>query len=305
MQLGGQFSQNENHLARQGMTDDVAIAPVIFNFLNYREYLQAFYSYKKETVKRYSFGVFSLKAGLKSPNYLKLVMSGSRNITSNNILNFAKALGLNDLETVYWENLVAYNQAKTEQQRRHYLVKLAHSPLPNGQSGGAIREIRDEWDYYSSWHNVAVRELVLFEDFKEDPAHIARALKGRITPAQAAQSLELLQRMKFLVRSPEGKLLQAQRQVRYFNQSDVRNLVIQQFHRSTAELAIDSLERDPVSERDFSALTIGLAGEELERLKTKISDFRKTLNEEFSRTERADLVLQINFQVIPVTERKS
>jgi uncharacterized protein (TIGR02147 family) len=302
--IQGENKENGVQKAATGLATGLELTPVIFNYLNYREFLTAFYEFKKKTVRRYSYGVFSLRAGLKSPNYLKLVMSGARNITPNNILNFAKALGLNDLETVYWENLVAFNQAKNEQQRRHYLVKLAHSPLPDGAAALPIREIKDEWDYYSSWHNVAIREMVLFADFREDPVYIASALKNRISPPQAAQSLDLLKRMRFLVPGPNGRLVQAQRKVRYFSENDVRNIVIQRFHRSTAELAIDSLERDTVSDRDFSGLTLGVSQADLPKLKAKVSEFRKTLNEEFSRTEQANLVLQINFQVIPVTENK-
>lgn len=304
MQLTGISSQKQSTPQASQDSDAKSLAPSIFNYLNYREYLKDFYEFKKSSAKKYSYGVFSLRAGLKSPNYLKLVMSGSRNITANNILSFATALSLNDIETVYWENLVSFNQAKTDQQRRYYLVKLAHSPLPEGGARPPIRDIKDEWDFYSSWHHVAIRELVLFKDFKEEPVAIARALKGRISAAQAAQSVELLLRMNFLVRNAHGKLVQAERQVRYFNRDDLTNIVIQQFHRSTAELAIDSLERDQVSDRDFSGLTIGVSQEALPKLKAKITEFRKALNTEFSRLDHAELVLQINFQVIPVTGRK-
>lgn len=304
MQLTGVSSQNQSISLNSRTSDVKSLAPSIFNYLNYREYLKDFYEFKKTTAKKYSYGVFSLRAGLKSPNYLKLVMSGSRNITANNILSFATALSLNDIETVYWENLVSFNQAKTDQQRRYYLVKLAHSPLPDGGARPPIRDIKDEWDYYSSWHHAAIRELVLFEDFKEDAAYIARTLKDRISVVQAKQSIELLLRMNFLMHNAQGKLVQAERQVRYFNHDDLRNIVIQQFHRSTAELAIDSLERDKVSERDFSGLTIGISQEALPKLKAKITEFRKSLNSEFSSLDRAELVLQINFQVIPVTGRK-
>lgn len=281
-----------------------AVRPDIFNYLNYRDYLKDYYLHRKSIQPSYSYAVFSLRAGIKSPNYLKLVMEGARGVTNENIFRFAKALGLNELETIFWENLVTFNQAKLTDQRAYYFVKLTHSPLPESSEGSPrplIREIRDEWDYYSAWYHAAIRELVLLPLFREDPIWIARALKGRITNLQAKESLELLLRLKFLVRDDQGKLVQAEREVRYFNKQDLKNLAVQRFHKSTAEIGLDSIEKDPPSDRDFSGLTIAVVREALPELKAKLTEFRKLLNHEFSKLESGDQVLQINFQVIPLT----
>ncbi len=284
-----------------------AAEPLIFNYLNYREFLRDFYQYKKSLNERYSYSVFSLKAGLKSPNTLALVISGSRNVTSNSVLAFARALGLDELETMYWEHLVAFNQARTETQKNYYLAKLAHSPLPRGTSGTSpIREIKDEWDYFSGWHHAAIRELVLFKDFDEEPTVIARRFKGRITAEQARESLALLERLKFLVRDESGRLRQAERIVRFASREreQIQTLMIRRFHRSTSELALQSLDQDDVSERDFSGLTLGVNADDVPKIKEKLTAFRKQLNQEFSQAGTADHVLQINLQVIPVTGRR-
>src|ERR1700721_1624232 len=76
----------------------------VFNYSDYREYLKDFYQLKKSKAGTYSFAVFSLRAGIKSPNYLKLVMDGERNLTPENTLAFARGLGLSEQETLYWEN---------------------------------------------------------------------------------------------------------------------------------------------------------------------------------------------------------
>ncbi len=276
-------------------------SPAIFNYLNYREFLKDTYEFKKQTNSKYSYAVFSMRAGIRSPNYLKLVMEGARNLTNENVLKFAKALSFNDIETVYWENLVDFNQAKNPEEKKYYFIKLKHSPIPQGK-GAKIREIWDEWDYYSTWYHAAVRELVLLPTFLDDAQVIVRLLRNRITLEQAKESLELLIRMKFLVRNESGKLQQAQREVRYFNGVDLKNIAIQKFHQSTTALALDSLEKDSPKERDFSGLTIALTSEALNELKTKITHFRKDLNSQYSALKQAEQVYQINFQVVPLSE---
>ena len=70
----------------------------IYQYKNYREYLRDFYAEKKNKNSRYSYALFSQKAGLKSPNYLKRVIDGARNITHKNLRSFVVGLGLQKKE---------------------------------------------------------------------------------------------------------------------------------------------------------------------------------------------------------------
>ncbi|MCB9620237.1 MAG: TIGR02147 family protein, partial [Sandaracinus sp.] len=45
----------------------------VYGYLDYRAYLRDFYETKKAAGRGFSFRSFSKRAGLKSPNYLKLV----------------------------------------------------------------------------------------------------------------------------------------------------------------------------------------------------------------------------------------
>lgn len=300
-----QKSQNGSQSTQQKAAFAAPIAvsrPSVFNYLNYRVFLKEFYLFKKAESRGYSYAVFSQRAGLKSPNYLKLVTEGARNVTADNILSFALALGLSELETIYWENLVAFNQSKTDQQRRHYFVKLVRSPLPAGfKDDAVVREIRDEWDYLSAWYPAAIRELVLRDDFDERPATIARMLRDKISADQAREALGLLLRLRFLVRDASGRLRQAEKTVRYFNERDLASLPVRQFHQSTGQLALESLESDPPEARDFGGLTLSVHRAAIPDLKRRMAGFRKSVLEEFGGAQGDGCVFQINFQVVPLT----
>ena len=54
--------------------------PEVFDYLDYRAFLRDHYLDKKQR-QGLSFRGFSKRAGLKSPNYLKLVIDGQRNLT--------------------------------------------------------------------------------------------------------------------------------------------------------------------------------------------------------------------------------
>ena len=50
--------------------------PVVYDYLDYRAFLRAYYDAKKAKDRGFSFRVFSRLAGVKASNHLKLVMDG-------------------------------------------------------------------------------------------------------------------------------------------------------------------------------------------------------------------------------------
>ena len=105
----------------------------VFSYSDYRSFLKDFYEFQKQR-REYSYKAFSIEAGLKSPNYLKLVIDGAKNLTLENIHNFAKALKLSWEETHYFEVLVNCNQAKSQEVRSYYekiIAKLRGSTPQN------------------------------------------------------------------------------------------------------------------------------------------------------------------------------
>lgn len=82
----------------------------VYEYRDYREYLRDFYHFKKRTNPYYSYRLFSMKAGFKAPNLLKLVMDGQRNLTRQSVVKFAKALRLDECETECFRSMVSRNQ---------------------------------------------------------------------------------------------------------------------------------------------------------------------------------------------------
>src|SRR5688572_23947614 len=88
----------------------------VFDYLDYRAFLRDYYTERKAR-RGFSFRNFSKRAGLGSPNYLKLVMDGDRNLTNEMAARFAHALGLNSDSANYFVELVRFTQAKTSSER--------------------------------------------------------------------------------------------------------------------------------------------------------------------------------------------
>jgi hypothetical protein len=95
----------------------------VFDYLDYRAFLRDDYLDKKRR-RGFSFRGFSRKAGLGSPNYLKLVMDGHRNLTEAMAKRFAVASGLSGDGADYFSELVRLAQARTTSARGEHYARL-------------------------------------------------------------------------------------------------------------------------------------------------------------------------------------
>ena len=86
----------------------------VFEFLDYRAFLRAHYETEKQRRAAFSHRFFSRLAGLRSPNFLKLVMDGERNLGPETVPKFIHALGL----TGEASSLVTSAIEKAQQSRR-------------------------------------------------------------------------------------------------------------------------------------------------------------------------------------------
>jgi uncharacterized protein (TIGR02147 family) len=271
-------------------------APEVFAYLDYRAYLRDYYTSRKAQSTSFSFRSFSRKAKLRSPNYLKLVMDGARNLTAEMAARFAQACGLGGEGTTYFVDLVAFNQARSagernaayqrltgfKRYRSHHKLELAHAA------------------YHATWYLPAVRELASRRDFRDDASWIARHMRPSITKAEAGQALATLLELGLLVRDEKGRVKQHEPLIS--TGSETRGLHIHNYHRMMMQRAAEAMEQIPAQERDISALTLCLGKGGLSRLKQRLQRFRRELLELSALEQEPRDVVQLNFQLFPLSQ---
>src|SRR5690606_25251611 len=78
-----------------------------------------------------------------------------------------------------------------------------------------------------------------------------------------------------------------------------------EFHRAMMERASEAIELIPRDEREVSALTVCVSKERLAQLKQQVRDFRKQLLQSAEHDDTPECVVQINFQLFPLSKRSS
>jgi len=265
-----------------------------FGYLDYRAYLRDYYTSKKASSRAFSYRSFSKRAGVSSPNYLKLVIEGKRNLGARMVERFAEACGLEGEAARYFSQLVAFNQAKTSVEQAQHYEKLT-----------AFKRYREAHKlelahaaYYSEWFMPAIRELAASRDFRADPEWIADQLIPNITPLQAARALETLIELRLLVKDA-GRLVQADALLS--TGPETRGLHIAAFHRAMTQRALESIDLVQAQDRDISSLTLCLSRGGLRAFKERIQRMRRELLELSALEADPEQVVQINFQLFPLS----
>jgi len=277
--------------------------PDIFEFLDYREFLQKWFLWKKRVNPKYSGALFARKAGLNAHTFFGMVVRGQRNLTYSSLHAFIKALGLKGRRGKYFEKLVYYNQAKSPEEKELYFNELVQ--ISRRGENSELKSLTNYNSYLSSWHIVAMRELINFADFKPDPQWIVAKFKGELTKRQVEHSWQTLVDLDLIHFDQNLK--------RYVNTEKaieidprVSDFSLINYHRQMLKKAQVSLEKDKKSDREMSSLTIAVSHSQMEELKKRINQFRKEINQQLSGGEdEPELVIAINSQLLVLTENKS
>ena len=275
--------------------------PQTFHYDDYRVFLTELIGYLRKTTRGFSFRKFSRKAGYQSPNFLKLVVEGQRNISEESIGRFAKAFDLNASEERDFGHLVRFNQSKTDVERnKNYRMLKRNRPGPGAELQA------DQYDIYSKWYTLPIRELSTIPGFQEDPNWIADQFIDPITPHEAKRALELLQKVGLLVRNTSGILKAATAKLRTSKQVP---LAVRNFHRAMLDHAKRSLDGLSTDTRHVSSLTQALTRQQYEEVCERIDTFREELlqiMEDVPKESDDASVYFVGFEVVPLTQsRKS
>lgn len=270
--------------------------PDLFQYSNYREYLQDRIAVQRCNNAKYSYRYYAARSGFASSNFLNMVVKGQRNLTSESIAKIAKGFGLNKRERSYFEDLVLMNQAATHEEKDHYYQRmLRFKPLSE------IKQIdQAHYAYFSKWYNPVIREILPLMPPPVDPDAVARLIEPPITGQQAQKAVRLLLSLGLIEENPTGGY--HKKEAVLTTGKEVRSLQIANFHKQMARLADSAMDRFPSDQRDISGLVLSLNARRLPELKEKIEAFRNELAEMASQDTAENAVFYVQIRAFPLTK---
>lgn len=281
------------------------VSPILSDYMNYRQYLADFYQYKRKaskgSLRAYNYAVFSAAANIKSPNYLKMIIEGKRNLSDDMIGKFGKALGFMKEQTEEFRLLVQFTQATDPAERNMYLKRLSEHRVAGKLKSGEID--RKTWEKVPNWVTWIIYAMVDQEGVTFDTAALKKLLRGKASEDEIESALATLLSTGELRRDDVTGELKKNRSL-IESPEEIPVALVRKLQSQLMYLGLESLYQDQPTDREFGTLTLSLTKSEFEEIKFKLRQMRKALHKDNSiarMKSKGERVYQLNLQLFPVT----
>lgn len=281
-------------------------APQVVNYLDFRKFLGDYYSYRREISKNdirpYSYAVFSAAANIKSPNYLKLIIEGRRNLSDEMISKFAKAMGLSKDHADEFRLLALYGQASDPAERNMHLKALNEKRVDSKLKSGEIDQ--KTWEKVPSWITWILYSLVDQKDVSFEPEKLRDLLRNKASLDELQVAVGSLIQAGEIVKDPQtGEMKKARSLME--SAEDVPVALVRKLQAELMYLGLESLFQDAPTEREFGSATMALTKQEFEEIRFQLRKLRKETQKNIGvkrLTTKGDRVYQLNLQLYPITK---
>jgi uncharacterized protein (TIGR02147 family) len=197
-------------------------------------------------------------------------------------------------EIEYFENLVGFNKAKTEAKARTFFEKLQKI---RGVAYTTLEASRTK--YFQDWFCVAMRSLLDYYPFEGNFAKLASEFHPPISADQAKQAFYVLLELGLIQRLDSGGIEVLDNHLH----SGFRwtQKTIQEYQKTTMQLAMDSLDTVHKPLRDISTMTMNIGPDDLSGIRTLIEEFQENLAKLVEDSKISDRVYQLNLQLFPLS----
>ena len=253
---------------------------------DYIEILKSKLSDRCNVNPQYSLRAFARDLGI-SPQRLSNILNGKHGISLDGAKKIATNLNFNTNEKEYFYALVEKKHSRSRVKKEAAENKLIE--LKKTYKDLSL----DYFKIISAWYHFAIMELTLVEGFKSNPKWIAKSLG--IKEIEAKIAIERLLKLEML----EKDLSQNLKITGQFfvDPQGTPSTALRNFHRQLLALASNSLELQPLDERDVSSTIMAINQEDLPRAKNDIKNFRESFDKKYSSAKRKNKVYCLGIQL--------
>lgn len=269
----------------------------VLEYTSYRQYIADYYAERKAK-SAFSWQEFASLAGFSSSIFLKYVSEGRYNLAETTAERVAAAMKLADYECDFFVELVKFDHAKTDAEKKAVygkMISIAEAHKAKVLEGDSFR-------FFSDWKNPVIRELAPAMPGAK-PLALAHACREKITAAEVSETLNFLVKAGLLQKDDAGNYTQTEKSVTT-GPMEVTPVAVRGMHRQMGEFALDAIEGVPQNERHFSGVTLGVTHEAYDEIVQVIAECRKKVIAIATRDSAADEVYRLNMQFFPMTNIK-
>jgi uncharacterized protein (TIGR02147 family) len=271
--------------------------PVIFEHIDFKKYLEEYYSRRKSVDPAFSHSYICHRLGqAHSKSYFNNILKGRAVITATFIDRFIDLLDLKPDEAKYFRALVNYNQTTSPNEKEFFfdqLVSLNRTP----------RKVvdRNAYEYYKEWYHTAIRALLDIIDFKNDYKSLASSLFPTLSLKQARDSIALLKRTGMISQNSGGFWKPTDKVI--VSGDFIKDALAKQFQMKCLEHGKTVLASDGDQGQRTITLTLSLSKEAHTRITQRMEQFKSEIRSIVHKDEKpATRVFHLNVNLFPMSK---
>ncbi len=267
-----------------------------FNFLDYREYLCAFFEQRKASFPWYSYKLFGEGVGLDQSQVFRILQK-NLHISRRALPRFVEYLKLDEKESEYFKKLVELGRARRESDTRRLFAEVL------ALKGSKSRELgNDQYELYAKWYHSVVRTLLGFVRIKDEYAVLGAMVSPPISAEEARDSVELLNRLGLLERDSSGFWkLSAQKLT---TGGTFHPKLVRAYQAESMKLAMQSLDIHEKSERDINVMNMALDASAFRDCLAILNTAREEIRVRVEKVDTPDRVVRLATAFFPVAYSK-
>jgi uncharacterized protein (TIGR02147 family) len=271
--------------------------PDIFQYIDYRKYLEEYYSKRKAFDSSFTHEYICHRLGQENAkSYFNNVVKGRTIVSPAFIDRFIDLLELKPDQAKYFRALVNYNQTASPHEKEFFfdqLVRLNSTPH---------RVIdRNAYTFYKEWHHSAIRALLDIVDFKNDYKSLAIRLFPPVSVKQARDSIALLSQLGLIAKNAQGFYKPTDKMV--VTGEFIKDAMVKQFQMKCLEHARNVLANGSNQAHRNVTLTASLSEKAYNRVSDRIQQMKTEVRSIVHKDELpASKVYHLNVNFFPMSQ---
>jgi uncharacterized protein (TIGR02147 family) len=275
--------------------DSKQIIESIFEYDNYRIFLQDYFQAKKRERPSFSQRYFAKKVGFNAHNFCALVIMSKRNLSVDSTQRLIRGIGLKGKIATYFENLVYLNQATTLEGKDFYFNRLKLT----GKKTEFYQVHKDQFFFYEKWYYPVIRELLTMKNWNDDFAALAKAVRPPIPTAEAKEAVELLVSAGMVKKEETGAYSLTNE---FVSSAQVPEFIKKKARRDVLLKGIETIDTIEPRKKYAAYSTVTMSRGLYEEVRGILDETRQKILSLVAEDGPADEVYEVVFQAFPVSQ---
>lgn len=269
--------------------------PLIFEYLDVFKFLQAYYQYRKERDKGFSFETWASEIKFSSRSYLRMVILGKKRVSPQFTERFCNAAGFTEKEARYFQILTKYSQAGIQAEKKVY----GHELIQILKTVSDRSTINDVIEFLSKPLYARLLVLVGFDDLTPTTTTFARLLDRPVD--EVANALQKLHELDLVTSNEMDNQIHWRTSHKKFDvPENIGSVPIMRFHEASLRDSIEAF-RQPKELRRYRSLLLPLSEDELKEFNSLLEEFASQQLARFQSTSYSGRRLfQVNLNIFSV-----